>query len=468
MVFLILPKQMLDTKTCQQARLSRDARFDGQFFIGVKTTKIYCRCICPANAPKEENIDYYPTAIAAAEAGFRPCLRCRPDSAPHSPAWNGVGATLERAMRLIHQGALETVSLQELAGQLGISDRYLRQVFNQHVGVSPKKYALYQQCLFAKQLLHQTQLPVTEIAMASGFNSVRRFNDCMLKQLHLNPTQIRKNQKAATDSLQLKLSYRPPYDWKSMQSFLAARVIGGLEWTDENSYGRTFELKGQANKISRGQFTAHHVTDKHRFDVDIEIDDLSQLKNVINNIRRVLDLDVDILAVGDHLSPHFSPHINIHTGLRLPGTWSLFEAGIRAILGQQISVQAAKNLVTTLVDQLGETYKAHKLFPTAEAIAKSSLDFFKMPGSRKQTLRNLAEHVLKLPNSEPDTWLNLKGIGPWTVDYAKMRGLSDPDIFLGGDLGVQKAMASNMTTQEVTPEMAKPWRSYLTFQLWNQ
>ncbi len=407
---------MLDNKICHQARLSRDARFDGQFFIGVKTTQIYCRCICPAKAPKEENIDYYPTAIAAAEAGFRPCLRCRPDSAPHSPAWNGVGATFERALRLIHQGALETDSLQELADQLGISDRYLRQVFNQHVGVSPKKYALYQQCLFAKQLLHQTQLPVTEIALASGFNSLRRFNDCMLKQLHLNPTQIRQNQKPASSKLTLKLAYRPPYDWKSMQSFLSARVIDGLEWTDKNSYGRTFEFCDRQGNKSQGQFTAHHLADNHRFDVEIEIDDFSQLKNVVNNIRRILDLDVDILAVEDHLSPHFASHINIHTGLRLPGTWSLFEAGIRAILGQQISVTAAKNLVATLVDQLGEVYKAHKLFPTAEAIANSSLDFFKMPGSRKQTLKNLAEHVLKFPNSDPDDWLKLKGIGPWTVD----------------------------------------------------
>ncbi|WP_154224628.1 DNA-3-methyladenine glycosylase 2 family protein [Marinicella rhabdoformis] len=453
---------MLDTKTCQLARLSRDARFDGQFFTGVKTTGIFCRCICPATPPKESNVDYYPTAIAAAKAGFRPCLRCRPDSAPHSPAWNGVGATVERAMRLIHQGALESGSLAKLADDLGISDRYLRQVFNQHVGVSPKKYALYQQCLFAKQLLHQTQLPVTEVALASGFNSVRRFNDCLLKQLHLNPTQIRKNQKAETDNLQLKLAYRPPYDWQSMQQFLSHRVIAGLEWIDANSYGRTFEFNQ-----AQGQFTAHHIADKNRFNVDIEIDDLSQLKNVVNNIRRVLDLDVDILAVENHLSTHFASQLTIHSGLRLPGTWSLFEAGIRAILGQQISVTAAMNLVTTLVDQLGESQNGHKLFPTAKAIANSSLDFFKMPGSRKQTLKNLAHFVMSEENNDdPNDWLALKGIGPWTVDYAKMRGLSDPDIFLGGDLGVQKAMANEKN--QLSPDQAKPWRSYLTFQLWSQ
>lgn len=188
---MTLPSQ----ETCSKARHSRDARFDGKFFTAVRTTKIYCRPICPATTPREENVTYFATAIEAANAGYRPCLRCRPDSAPNSPAWKGVDTTLERAIKLIHEGALQTGDLEMLSQRLGISSRYLRQLFQKHMGIAPKTYALYQQCLFAKQLLHNSQLPITDIALASGFNSVRRFNDCFKKQLKLTPTQIRKAKK---------------------------------------------------------------------------------------------------------------------------------------------------------------------------------------------------------------------------------------------------------------------------------
>lgn len=463
---------MLETQTTestikayQQARLSRDARFDGRFFVAVKTTGIYCRPICPAVTPKEKNIEYFSHAHLAANAGYRPCLRCHPDSAPSSPIWNGVSTSLERAKRLIDHGALDSGTLVDLSDRLGISDRYLRQLFDQHLGISPKSYALFKQCEFAKNLLHQTSLPITEIAFASGFNSVRRFNDCFKKQLSLTPSQIRKSKKTTSNSIDLKLYYRPPYSWQHLQNFFSARLIEGLEWSDKKSYGRTFHWQNKQDQC-KGWFTAQHNEKKHRFDVKIEIDNLNLLKAVVNNIRRILDLDTDAKTVENCLSN--SGFSDFTIGLRLPGTWSVFEAGIRAILGQQISVVAARNLVKAVIEALGEKADNDKVyFPTIEKMAKSDFDFIKMPGKRKQTLNNLALYFLEAEYpDEPETWLPLKGIGPWTVDYAKMRGLSDPDIYLGGDLGVKKAM--DKSGLKLDPADAAPFRSYLTFQLWNQ
>ena len=453
---------MLNPTVCHKARLSRDPRFDGKFFTAVKTTGIYCRPICPATVPKEENVSYFPSAIEAANAGYRPCLRCRPDSAPLSPAWKGVNTTLERAISLIAQGALQEGTLQIMADRLGISDRYLRQLFETYLGVSPKAFALYQQCLFAKQLLHQSRLPITHIALASGFNSVRRFNDCFKKQLGLTPSQVRKSDSVKSTQILLTLYYRPPYDWAYMQRFFMSRYIPSLEWVDEQSYGRTFNWSGTV-----GRFTAQHIEDKHRFDVSIEVDDVTHLKAIVHNIRRILDVDADSEAIETHLQQHVGAAIKLNTGLRLPGTWDMFEAGIRAILGQQISVVAARNLVSRLVESLGEPLGQQRLFPSPSAIAHSDLEFFKMPGSRKQTLRNIAQHYIDHPSpNDPRPWLSLKGIGPWTVDYAQMRGLSDPDIYLGGDLGIKKMIKKSGS--DFNPDLASPWRSYLTLQLWNQ
>ncbi len=462
----------------QQARLSRDARFDGKFFVAVKTTGIYCRPICPAVTPKEENIEYYSHAHLAAKAGYRPCLRCRPDSAPGSPVWNGVDTTLVRAKRLIDNGALEQGNLVDLSSRLGISDRYLRQLFDKHLGISPKSYALFRQCEFAKSLLHQTTLPITDIAFSSGFKSIRRFNDCFKKQLSLNPSQVRRQQSPSTNAIILKLYYRPPYNWEHLHRFFSARVIEQLEWVSDapnDSYGRTFCWQNQQGRC-QGEFTAFHNKGHNRFDVHIEIDNLLLLKPVVNNIKRILDLDADSETIEQCL--HSAGFNNISKGMRLAGTWSVFEAGIRAILGQHISVVAARKLVRKIIAELGEPNDSHKLyFPSAQSIAESDLSFLKMPGRRKQTLIDLAKRHLKNGlNDNPDDWLTIKGIGPWTVDYAKMRGLSDPDIYLGGDLGVKKALEQSMqqkkpnrvTDSDLVTENAAPFRSYLTFQLWNQ
>jgi AraC family transcriptional regulator, regulatory protein of adaptative response / DNA-3-methyladenine glycosylase II len=458
---------MLDIEVCQKARLSRDPRFDGKFFTAVKTTGIYCRTICPVYPPKEENVVYFQSAIECANAGFRPCLRCRPDSAPNSPAWKGVNATLDRAIRLIDDGGLQESSLEVLATRLGISDRYLRQIFKKHLGMSPKSYALYQQCLFAKQLLQQTKLPISQVALASGFDSVRRFNDCFKAQLKLTPSNMRKTGDAKGNTITLKLYYRPPFNWSNMQATLAARAVEKLEWCDEKSYGRSFNWLGCV-----GSFTAKHVAEKNLFDVKIELDEVKHLKAIVNNIKRILDVDVDLQAVEQDLKKCLPDDFPFHSGIRIPGIWSVFEAGIRAILGQQISVVAARNLVSKLVNELGQKNGNYYMFPTPDSIASSELEFLKIPGSRKQTLRNLATFCMtnNASNDEnndlSEKWLELKGIGPWTVDYAKMRGLSDPDIFLGGDLGIKKALGKS--ANQFKAEQASPWRSYLTFQLWSQ
>lgn len=453
---------MLSREICQKARIARDARFDGQFFTAVKTTGNFCRSICPAAAPNEKYVEYYFSEIQAARAGYRPCLRCRPDSAPGTVVRNGADITLERAIRLINESALPKASLQFLSERLGISDRHLRQLFIRHLGVPPKAYALYQQCLFAKKLLHETALPLTSVAQASGFNSIRRFNYCFKTHLGLLPTQVRTSKKIQSNAILLTLYYRPPYDWDSMQAFLAARFIPGLEWIDSQSYGRTFEWAGGV-----GYFTARHIEGKNRFDVSINVDKLSALKPVVSNIRRILDLDTNMEAVEACLKRHYGTLIVIKPGMRLPGTWSMFEAGMRAILGQQVSVPVARKLVERLVGSLGRQYGDRQFFPRASAIAESDLSFLRIPSSRKQTLRNLAQLYVDLQQpDEPKQWLTLKGVGPWTVDYARLRGGSDPDIYLGGDLGVKKAVEKSGAGFD--PELASPWRSYLTFQLWNQ
>lgn len=459
-----------DAEHYRSARLARDPRFDGTFFVAVKTTGIYCRPVCPAPAPKEANVVYFQSAAEAAANGFRPCLRCRPESAPGSWAWKGVDTTFERALKLIDQGVLTSGNLAQLAERLGISDRYLRRVFAERCGLSPKQYAQYRQLLFSKQLLHETRLPVSEVAIASGFNSVRRFNDSFSRHFSLTPGQVRRSGTPAEGPVQLKLVYRPPFNWSCMRGFLARRKIPGMEWVTEQSLGRTFSWD---NDRVRGYFTARHCPDENAFRVDLSLSDTSALIAVVNNIRRILDLDADSGEVDAHLSRTAVIRQHLQPGLRLPGIWNLYEAGIRAILGQQVSVRAATQLVTQLVSTLGVQQDDRFWFPLPGNVAEHSLDFLKIPMARKQTLRDFSRVVANQSRSvilseDMDSWREVKGIGQWTVDYARLRGLSDPDIWLGSDLGVRKVAAERLQLTDDVIKSAAPWRSYLTFQCWSQ
>lgn len=470
----------LSLQQYQQARQTRDPRFDGRFFVAVKTTGIFCRNICPVRMPKEVNVTYYDFAAQAMQAGFRPCLRCRPDSAPGSFAWQGTETTLHRAMHYLQR--YPELKLSEICTRLGITDRYLRKLFQQFLGISPKHYQLSEQLLFAKRLLHETQLTIEEVAQSAGFNSSRRLQDHMTQHFRLSPTQVRQQQTPAKQKLSLMLPYHAPYHWQQVRDFLAVRAIEGVETVTETAYQRHFcwyfhktpaiteknTLAVQTLTSCSGEFIAEQCPEQHAFRVTIILSDYSQLNHIVRNIRRILDLDTDSQMICQQFVNAGVPEDELLSGIRLPGVWDVFEAGVRAILGQQVSIKAAITLVTRLVHHCGNTQQNRLQFPTPQQVAENSLDCLKMPQARKNALRALAEFVAQDQSqsvlaSSPDAWLNLKGIGPWTVAYAKMRGLSDPDIWLNTDLVIKKQLQQHA----INAELVMPWRSYLTFQLWN-
>ena len=450
----------------QQARLARDARFDGKFFVAVKTTGIYCRPICPAPPPKEPNVVYFQSTIEAQNAGFRPCLRCRPESAPQSSAWLGSEAILHKAIQRIQSGALNQQTIAQFSESIGISDRYLRKIFQQHLGTSPLHYANHYRLMIAKQLLHQTQLSMMDIALSSGFNSVRRFNDSFKQVMHLSPSKLRNKSSAlkTASNISLKLCYRPPYNWQQMQAFLKQRELPLIEKVDKESYSRTFMINQ-----SSGYFCAHHDTKHNAFNLTIQLQDIAQLMPAIARIKKVLDLDSDITTIENHLAKDQQLKPLLTQGLRLPACWDTFEAGIKAILGQQVSVKAAYGHTHQLIEKLGSnTNTGMKLFPTPEQVAKADLSFLKMPNRRKQTLIDFATWFLKKEQQEEDFELSdilkIKGIGPWSYEYIKLRSGADSDAFPEKDLGVQKALSA---LQIYDSKKWSPWRSYATLHLWN-
>ncbi|CAH6856970.1 ADA regulatory protein [Vibrio chagasii] len=447
----------LTNEQCHLARYARDARFDGMFFTAVKTTGIFCRPICPATPPKEENVEYFSHQAQALKAGYRPCLRCRPDSAPFSPAWKGVETTFLRAMQLIDNGVLSSGSITDLAERLGISDRYLRTLFDTYIGVSPKQYSLYSQLMFAKQLLHTSSMSITDVGFASGFNSTRRFNDAFQKELKLSPSQIRRAKPDDSLSNHVQLTFHGPLDWSHLLDFYRRRMIEGIEEVGEDYYQRTVKVNG-----SKGWFKATLVKD-NSLDIEFKLDDINQLRSLIAHIRRMFDLDVDIAKVEAFFAT-IDTNLVARSGIRIPGVWSAWEAGVRAILGQQVSVTAAIGQLNLLVRELSgadeETY-----FPTPKQIAEADLSFLRMPGSRKETLKRFAEYMVDNQAEHPSKWIDLKGIGPWTIQYALLRGLSEPNHLLVGDLVVKKFIEHRPA---INIESVSPWGSYATFHCWNQ
>ena len=451
-----------------KARLSRDPRFDGRFFVAVKTTGIFCRPICPARLPKEENVTYFQHATQAMAQGYRPCFRCRPDSAPRSAAWKGVGATINRALSLLSVIPIERVA--DIAARLGISERYLNKLVVNAVGIPPKQFQNMQRALFAKQLIQQTHLSMTDVAITAGYQSLRQLQRAIEQYCATSPTQLRKKEPVQQKTISLFLSYRPPYNWPYVRDFLATRAIEGMERVTQESYERYFSCKENI-----GFFKAVHDDVRHGFKLFIDLSDLSSLHTTIENIKQVLDLHADPLLIEQSLvQSRLSPE-KLTPGLRLPSAWSVFESGCRAIVGQQVSVKAAIGQVTLLVHQLGKAvseetaYKSDKRhtsecysFPTPEDVAENNLEFLRMPQARKEAVRDFARLFVNGNTPKHEDILAIKGVGPWTLDYLKMRGERNPDIYLGGDLIVRK-MAQQYP---IAPEKAAPWRSYLTLQLW--
>ncbi|MCL9775344.1 DNA-3-methyladenine glycosylase 2 family protein [Vibrio methylphosphonaticus] len=450
----------LQLEQFRAARLSRDSRFDGQFFVAVKTTGIFCRPICPANLPKEKNVEYFVNAPMALQAGYRPCLRCRPDSAPSSWAWQGVETTFRRAINLIEQGALQQSSVEQLAARLGISSRYLRQVFDKHLGMSPKRYAQFQQIMFAKQLLHCSSMSITDIGFACGFNSTRRFNDAFQKCLKLNPTNVRRQQNVDGMSNVLTLAYRGDYDWQRLLAFYQLRAIDGIERVTERSYERYVELDG-----TLGWFKIWaDFEDKKTVRVEFDVEDARQLYFMVSNIKRMFDLNADLTSIESHLLS-VDPNLVRYSGIRLPGVWSTWEAGVRAVLGQQVSVKAAIGQVNLLTDTVNRTVSGQKVFPDPRSVSQHELSFLRMPQSRKETLSRLANALNDDVNLAPDLWAEIKGIGPWTINYAKLRGLSQPNLLLATDLIVKKY--TNLHPSCIASRVS-PWGSYATLHCWSQ
>lgn len=440
------------------ARLSRDARFDGQFYVAVVSTGIFCRPICPARLPAEHNVRYFHFAQQALEQGFRPCLRCRPDSAPGSCAWQGVETTARRALTLLASELSAPITV--IAGRLGISERYLNQLTHDVVGMPPKRYQLHSRLLQAKRLLQQTALPIADVAIACGFQSARRLQDTMQRWCKLTPSQLRRKQRRPeSGEISLFLPVQPPYNWPQVSAFLAMRVVDGVEYVDDKGYQRHIKDNAGPAKVS-----AYYNVEKTGFDVTVTISDPAQLQPILVTLRRVLDMDTNPELVETSLLNAGLAAEQLTSGLRLPGVWSVFEAGCRAIIGQQVSIKAAITQLNTLVEAIGELESGQRFFPSPEAVAASDLAMLKMPGARKQALRDFAQLINECGSSTPSDQqiLAIRGVGPWTLQYIKLRGESEPDQFLAGDLIARRQAESH----GINPLLAAPWRSYLTIQLW--
>jgi AraC family transcriptional regulator of adaptative response / DNA-3-methyladenine glycosylase II len=478
----------MDPTACYRAISTRDARFDGRLFVGVKTTGVYCRPICPARTPRFENTSFYPSAAAAQEAGFRPCLRCRPETSPDLAFWRGTSNTVSRALALIEAGGLDESDVEGLANRLGVGARQLRRLFRQHVGASPIAVAQTRRVLLAKQLIHETQLPMAEVALASGFNSVRRFNETFLQMFGRPPAtlrRIRDRTRREAGSLSVRLAYRPPYDWGAMLSFLAARAIPGVEIVSENIYRRTIAIGGDFGTITVAP------ADQNRVNVSVRFPDMAALPQIIARVRRVFDLAADPDTIGAHLSldPVLAPLVAGRPGLRVPGAWDGFELAVRAIFGQQITVPAATKLLGRLVEAHGARLPAaakdveglSHLFPSPARLARADLAALGMPKARAMAVTSLAQAISADPaifsrgaslEQAIAKLRSLPGIGEWTAQYIAMRELREPDAFPAADIGLLRAMAGADGRRPSPAELSsraerwRPWRAYAALHLW--
>jgi len=460
---------MLNPNICQQARLSRDPRFDGKFFIAVKTTGIFCRTICPARLPLEKNVEYFETAHDALQAGFRPCLRCHPDSLPNSAQWDNKRYRLNKIIRLLESGEVEDKKLYQLSNELDITPRYLRKIFAEQFGLSPKKYQLHYKCALAKQLLEETLLPIGEIAYACEFSSISLFNNTFKAHFGFTPGSLRKQassvnkHESVPQHIRLTLRYQSNYDWSAFLKFQQLRLIDGLETINGQSYQRNIIYQGV-----KGSFSMTPHPKEHAFYVTISLDEWRVLSAVLTNIRRMFDLDTNLSAI-ERLIKQKLPDFPLHSGLRIPGCWESFEAGIRAICGQQISVVAASKLVTQITQLASEPKPDGGFyFPTTEQLANFDFNPLRTTTRRKETLKLFSEycHTNEAYN-ELDNWRSIKGIGSWTIDYAKLRSQGTPDIWLSSDLGIKNALEHYQQTHSaIDIEAFRPWRSYIGLQLW--
>jgi len=478
----------MEFEACRRAFVTRDARFDGRIFGAVKTTGIYCRPICPARTPKPQNMTFYPSAAAAQEAGYRPCLRCRPEASPDLGAWRGTSNTVSRALALIEAGALDADDVDALAARLGVGERQLRRLFRQHLGASPVSVAQTRRVLLAKQLIQETLLPMGEVALASGFGSVRRFNETFQQLFGRQPSQLRRSRQAdvpAADGITVRLPYKPPYDWDAMIRFLADRAIPGVERVEPRRYARTLTINGQ-----RGVVIVTPRND-NALSAELRFPDMRSLPAVIARVRRVFDLSADPGLIGAHLSqdPTLAGLVEARPGLRAPGAWDGFELAVRAILGQQITVTAARGLAAKLVQTYGEPtdhpaaaeFGLSRMFPSPQRLVGEDIAALGMPRARGAALEGLARTVAEDPSiftprsdlaSAITALKALPGVGEWTAQYIALRELRESDAFPQADIGLMRAMADDAGVRPTADELLarseswRPWRAYAAQHLW--
>lgn len=474
------PDEVINTlsrEQCHAARLARDARFDGRFYTGVLSTGIYCRPVCPARPPHEHNVRYFQSAAAAEQYGLRPCLRCRPELAP--AARGDLPVELARLLARIDRGELADGTLAALAAEAGISERTLRRQFEQHLGASPKQVEQTLRLLLAKRLLTETGLPITDIAFAAGFASIRRFNDAWLNAYGLAPRTLRQQEDHAPEhmsaqprgaTLTLQLPYRPPYDVAAMLAFYRMRAIPGLERVDSEVYERRYRVGDQVALVRIAQGKGHSL--------QLTVHDLplAALPDLLYRVRRMWDLDADMQRIGDLLGqdPLLARLQARWPGVRLPGGWDEYEVMLRAIVGQQVSVKGAITILGRLVARTEAQFGVAQL-PTPAQLCELDLDGIGMPGSRIRTLRGVAQALasgeLTLTTASDEQLLALPGIGPWTVSYWRLRCGLDTDAFPASDLVLQKALGggTKLPVKEVLAQSAawQPWRSYAASWLWH-
>ncbi len=471
--------------TYERARISRDPRFDGRFFVGVRTTGIYCRPVCPAVTPKRQNVEIFTTAAAAGEAGYRPCLRCRPECAPGSPAWNGTSTTVRRGLKLIANGALERDGVEGLAERLGVTDRHLRRLFQKHIGASPQAIAHTQRLHFAKSLIDQTNLRMADIAVAAGFGSTRRFNDAVRNTWGRAPRELRKLRASdrSTETLSIKLPCHKPYDWPLICGFLGNRAIPGVESAAGGVFRRLLRVDDEAVLISV-------VDNGDGLTATVQGATPASLFKVVQTIRDAFDVDAPIREIMDVLSvdPQLKRLARQFPGIRVPGAFDRFEQIVRAILGQQVSVKAATTLAGRIAERYGERAEGEfggldRLFPTPEKLARGRLETLGITSGRAAAIRRVASAVSRGELAlDPagnlaefvDTFTSIKGIGDWTAQHVLMRGMKDPDAFPASDLGIIKAL-SEPGGARISPREAaersrafSPWRAYAALLLWHE
>ena len=464
---------------------SRDPRFDGRFFTAVRTTGIYCRPVCPAVTPRRKNVTFYACAAAAEQAGYRPCKRCRPEASPGTPAWLGTSATVSRAVRCIAEGALDDGSVEDLAARLGLGPRQLTRLCERHLGTTPVRLAQTRRVHFARGLVEHSSLSLAQVALASGFGSLRRFNTLMKATYGCAPRELRRRNMpavaaaASTDdalaTLTCRLAYRAPYDWPQLARFLRGRAIPGVEVADDDHYARTLALPG-----GRAGFLRVAPGAGDWLDLELRLPELPGAIVLVARARRMFDCGADPAAIAEHLAcdAALKPLVKRRPGLRLPSAFDPFELGVRAIVGQQVTVKAATTVTGRVVTRCGRPLEQPRgalthLFPAPAVLAEVDLGGLGLTTTRARTLRTFARAVadgtLQLDTPQgPDAFAArmraLPGIGPWTAQYVALRAFGEPDAFPLGDLGLKHALPG--VDLAARSEAWSPWRGYAALHLW--